>query len=94
MMRATDEKPEPKKRFLELTIPFHFSTAARASRRNLEVGDFVRLRGLDGEDDKYELVSIHRRRNSVRVKRIGSTDQLYLPWWHVKPWNEVQKDGA
>jgi len=74
-----------KGQFVEMTVPFWFNSVARIIGQNLKIGDFVRLSGLD---HKYELVGIFRRRNSVRVRAIGRTDQLYLPWWHVRPWQE------
>jgi hypothetical protein len=84
-MRAANEGTSAKEQFVELAVPFHFSSAARAIGQDLRVGDFVRLSGLE---DKCELVGIFRRRNSVRVRALGLTDQLYLPWWDVRPWEE------
>ena len=84
-MRAANEGTSAKEQYVEMTIPFYFSSLARAIGQNLKVGDFVRLTGLD---DKFELVGIYRRRNSVRVRAIGQIDQLYLPWWDVRPWKE------
>ncbi|MGO9570405.1 MAG: hypothetical protein ACLP5H_22970 [Desulfomonilaceae bacterium] len=84
-MRATDEGTSAKEQFIEMTIPFWFSSVARAVGLSLKIGDFVSLSGLK---DKFELVGIYRRRNSVRVRRIGQIDQLYIPWWHVEPWEE------
>jgi hypothetical protein len=84
-MRAENDAHGARGQFVEMTIPFWFSSAARAIGQNLKIGDFVRLSGLD---DKYELISIHRRRNSVRVRRLGRSEQLYLSWWHVRPWRE------
>lgn len=90
MMRATDKERGAKEEFVEMTVPFWFSSVARTVGLDLKVGDFVRLSGLD---DKYELVGIYRRRNSVRVRAIGRSDQQYLPWWHVRgPWEE-ETDG-
>ncbi len=69
----------------EKTVPYHFSTLARALVQDLKVGDYVRL---PGSSDKYELVAIFLRRESVRVRAIGCNDQLYLPMRHVRPWEE------
>ena len=68
-----------------MTIPYYFTSEARACGESLEIGDYVRLIGLD---DKYVLVAIIWRRGSVRIRRIGRTDQLYLPWYHIRPWDE------
>lgn len=84
-MRARDEGTSAKEQYVEMTVPFYFSPSARAVGLNLRVGDFVRLSGLN---DKYELVGIYRRRNSVRVRAVGQIDQIYIPWWHVRPWQE------
>ena len=84
-MTAEENEPVAEKQFVEMAVPFYFSSAARAIGQDLKIGGFVRLPGLD---HKYELISIHRRRNSVRVRAIGFTDQLYLPWWDVHPWEE------
>lgn len=84
-MTAEENEIDAQEQFVEMAVPFHFSSAARAIGQNLKIGDFVQFPGLN---HKYELVSIHRRRNSVRVRAIGRTDQLYLPWWHVRPWGE------
>lgn len=81
-MRAKDEEWSPRERFQD-TIPYYFSSPARERGENLRVGDFVRLSGLD---DKFEVVGICRRRNSVRVRAIDRTDQMYLPMYHVRPW--------
>jgi len=84
-MRAEENEIGTKEQFVELAVPFHFSSAARTIGQNLKIGDLVTLPGLD---DKFELVGIFRRRNSVRVRAVGLTDQLYLPWWDVRPWEE------
>jgi hypothetical protein len=84
-MRAEENEIGAKAQFVEMAVPFYFSSVARSIGNHLRVGDFVRLSGLS---DKYELVGIFRRRNSVRVRAIGRNDQLYLPWWHVRPWEE------
>jgi hypothetical protein len=84
-MRAENSEPGAKEQYVEMTIPFYFSPSARAVGLNLKVGDFVRLPGLD---DKFELVGIYQRSNSVRVRAVGQIDQLYIPWWHVRPWQE------
>ena len=64
-MRAEENEIGAKAQYVEMTIPFWFSSVARAVGLNLRVGDFVRLSGLD---DKFELVGIYRRKNSVRVR--------------------------
>jgi hypothetical protein len=87
-MRAANEeikREASQNEYLEMTVPYHFSSLARSLGQNLKIGDAVRLAGLA---DKYELVGIYRRRNSVRVKAVGRTDQMYLPWWHIRPWKE------
>jgi hypothetical protein len=84
-MKAENDEPSAKGEYVEMTIPYYFSSLARAIGLNLKIGDLVRLPGMN---DKYELIAIIRRRNSVRVRAIGRTDQLYLPWWHVRPWKE------
>lgn len=84
-MKQIDEQTGTGEQTRELTVSYHFSSAARAVGQGLRIGDYVGVLGLD---DKYELMDIFRRRNSVRVRAIGRTDQLYLPWRHVRPWKE------
>jgi hypothetical protein len=68
---------------LDLTIPFHFSSIAREHGQGLQVGDYVRVRGLE---KRYELVDIFSRFGSVRVREVGETACILMPWAYVSPW--------
>lgn len=69
----------------ELTVPYWFSSAARLRQKNLLVGDYVAVRGLE---KRYELVDIFPRFGSVRVREDGETESLLIPWVYVSPWKE------
>ena len=72
-------------RSLDLTIPFYFSSLARQRQEDLQVGDYVKISGLDG---KYELMDIMWKYGSVRIRRIGHIDAMTMPWSYVKPFKE------
>ena len=71
--------------FLNLTIPYWFSSAARETEEDLQIGDYVRVIGLNS---KFELMEIFRKFNSVRVRRIGASDEMVFPWDMVSPWKD------
>lgn len=67
------------------TIPFHFSSTAREEGQNLQIGDYIKVRGLD---NRYELMDIFPRFGSVRVREVGRTEELLIPWHLVSPWKK------
>ncbi|MGO9570477.1 MAG: hypothetical protein ACLP5H_23345 [Desulfomonilaceae bacterium] len=69
-------------RSLDLTIPFYFSSLARQRQEDLQVGDYVCVSGLEG---KYELMDIMWKYGSVRIRRIGHSESMTMPWIYVKP---------
>lgn len=73
--------------FLDLTIPYYFSEMARRRQEDLQISDYVRVRGLD---NKYELIDIFPRFGSVRVREVGGIDGFLIPWVYVSPWQENQ----
>src|SRR5271157_3332896 len=64
--------------------PYWFTSVARKKNQDLQVGDYVRLLGTN---QKYELMDIYWDGN-VRVRAVGSTESLGLPWRYVSPWKE------
>jgi hypothetical protein len=73
--------------FLDLTIPYHFSSLARKRQEDLLIGDYVTVRGL-GKDKKFELVDIYPQFGSCRVRAVGETSCLLMPWAYLSPWKE------
>jgi hypothetical protein len=71
--------------YLDLTLPYHFSHFARDHDMDLRIGDYVRVRGLSG---KYELLDVFPRFGSCRVRAVGDTSCLLMPWAYVSPWKE------
>jgi len=69
--------------FQELTVPYHFSDIARRRQENIEVGDFVQVRGLE---TKYKLIDIYPQFGSVRVRAVGDIEGYVFPWTYIKPW--------
>ena len=67
----------------ELATPYWFSSTARRRQADIQVGDYVRVRGLD---KRYELMDIFPKHNSVRVREVGGTGELLIPWSAVTPW--------
>jgi len=74
--------------YLDLTIPYWFSSMARRRQENIQVSDYVKVRGLD---NKYELLDVFPRFGSCRVRVIGETTCLLIPWAYVSPWKEAQE---
>ena len=73
--------------YLDLTLPYYFSDLARDYDMDLRIGDYCTVRGL-GEDKKFELVDIFAQFGSCRVRRVGETTCLLIPWAYVSPWTE------
>ncbi len=71
--------------YLELAVPYYFSSLAREREQDIEIGDYVRVRSLD---KRYELMGVFPKRSSVRVREGGSTEELVLPWHLVTPWSD------
>jgi hypothetical protein len=71
--------------YLDLTIPYWFSSMARRRQENIQVSDYVKVRGLD---NKYEIIDIFPQFGSCRVRAIGETSCLLIPWAYVSPWEE------
>jgi hypothetical protein len=76
--------------YLDLTVPYWFSSMARRRHENLQVGSYVAVRGL-GKDKKFELVDVFPRFGSCRVRGIGKTECLLMPWAYVSPWKKAQE---
>jgi len=74
--------------YLDLTIPYYFSSLARERQEDLQVSDYVRVRGLDKE---YEIIDIFPRFGSCRVRAIGEIECLLIPWAYVSPWKKAQE---
>ncbi|MGB6066118.1 MAG: hypothetical protein WBG50_15060 [Desulfomonilaceae bacterium] len=76
--------------YLDLTVPYWFSSMARRRHENLQVGSYVTVQGL-GEDQKFELVDVFPQFGSCRVRGIGKTECLLMPWAYVSPWKKAQE---
>jgi hypothetical protein len=87
-MRAR-ETTRLQEKSLDLAIPYWFSSAARLRQKNLLVGDYVTVRGLD---KKFELEDVFPRFGSCRVREVGETESLLMPWGYVSPWKEAQAE--
>ena len=85
IMKSKSAERKSSEQFLELTIPYWFSSLARDNNENLQIGDYVRVTGLNS---KFELMEIFRRFGSVRVRRIGASDEMVFPWRYVTPWKK------
>lgn len=80
--------------YLELTIPYYFSSIAREREENLQVSDYVKVAGLHG---KFEIIDIFPRFGSVRVRTVGGVEGegLVFPWDAVVPWkNSATKSNT
>ena len=86
MMKMKMAENNTSRQSLDLTIPYWFSSLARDNDEDLQIGDYVRVLGLNS---KFELMEIFRRFGSVRVRRIGASDEMVFPWRYVTHW----KDG-
>ena len=75
MVKTKSAEKDTSGQFLELTIPYWFSSAAREAEEDLRVGDYVRVLGLNS---KCELMEIFPKFNSVRVRRVGASDEMVL----------------
>jgi len=75
---ATTSQQSPK-----LTIPYYFSDIARRRQENIEIGDFVRVQGLE---KKYRLINLYPQFGSVRVRAVGDIEAYVFPWTGIKPW--------
>jgi hypothetical protein len=73
--------------YLDLTIPYWFSRTARLRQENLLPGDYVTVRGLEKEK-KFELIDIYPQFGSCRVRLVGETSCLLMPWAYLSPWKE------
>jgi hypothetical protein len=69
----------------KLTIPYYFSRLAQRRNENLELGDYVKVRGLD---KKYELMDVFPRFGSVLVREVGAEECMTVPWNAVSPWKK------
>src|SRR5208283_4006910 len=68
--------------FQELRVPYYFSDIARLRQENIEVGDFVQVRGLE---KKYKLIDIYPQFGSVRVRAVGDIEGYVFPWTCIRP---------
>jgi hypothetical protein len=82
--RADSDSPSE---YLDLTIPYWFSTMARRRQENLLPGDYCTVRGL-GKEKKFELVDVFPQFGSCRVRAVGKIECLLIPWAYVSPWQE------
>ena len=71
--------------FQELRVPYYFSSLARRRQENIEIGDYVRVSGLQ---NKYELMDIIWKYGSVRVRQVGQVESTTMPWNAVTPWEK------
>jgi len=69
---------------LDLNTPYYFPSAARLGKENLEIGDCVKITGLDRT---YQLIDIFPEYGSVRVRPIGGRpgEGLLTSWHYVSP---------
>jgi hypothetical protein len=75
--------------YLDLTIPYWFSSMARRRQEDLQVSDYVRVRGLDKQ---FELIDIFPQFGSCRVREVGGeTTCLLMPWAYVSPWRQTRE---
>jgi hypothetical protein len=65
--------------------PYWFTGLARERGDDLQVGDYVRVLGLE---QKYELTDIFWQYGDVQVRKVGATSYLGMPWKHIRPWEE------
>ena len=65
--------------------PYWFTALARDRAEDLQVGDYVRVEGLE---DKYELTGIFWQFGEVEVRVVGTDRHLGMPWKYVSPWRE------
>lgn len=65
--------------------PYWFTAQARDRGESLEIGDYVRVVGLE---DKYELMDIFWAHGHVQIRGVGSDEYLGMPWRHIRPWEE------
>ncbi len=63
--------------------PYWFTSRARERGDDLQVGDYVRVAGLE---DKYELMHIFWEYGNVEVRAVGSDEFMGMPWKHIRPW--------
>ena len=85
MVKTKSAEKNTSRESLDLTIPYWFSSAAHDNDEDLQIGDYVRVLGLNS---KFELMEIFRKFNSVRVRRIGASDEMVFPWDMVSPWKK------
>jgi hypothetical protein len=71
--------------YLDLTIPYYFSSVARHNGDDLRIGDQVRVRSLD---NKFELVDIFPQESSVLVREVTGCEEAIIPWDIVTPWKK------
>jgi len=65
--------------------PYWFTALARDRGDSLEIGDYVRVVGLEG---KHELMDIFWAHGHVQIRAVGSDEYLGMPWRHIRPWEE------
>jgi len=82
--RAGSDSPSE---YLDLTVPYWFSSMARRRQENIQVSDYVKVRGLD---NKYEMIDIFPQFGSCRVRAMGETECLLIPWAYLSPWTETK----
>lgn len=86
-MVTTSKEDSITERSLDLTIPYYISELARRGHEDLQVGDYVRVSGLDGQ---YELMDIMWKYGSVRIRQVGQVESMTMPWTYLAPLrNEV-----
>jgi hypothetical protein len=79
------------RQYLDLALPYHFSSIARKRGENLQVGDLVRIKGLQ-KHRRFQLMDIYPQYGWVRVREVGGTEvdgiELGMPWHHLAPWKK------
>jgi hypothetical protein len=74
---------ESARHYLDLALPYHFSSIALKRGENLECGDYVMIRGLQ-KNRKFQLMDIYPQYGWVRVRGADGIE-LGMPWHHLIP---------
>ena len=69
----------------ETDRPYWFTSLAKVRGEDLQVGDYVRVVGLEG---KHELTAIFWEFGEVEIRSVGSDEYQGMPWKHIRPWED------
>lgn len=79
------------RQYLDLALPYYFSSLARRTGENLRRGDYVKIRGLQ-KNRKFQLMDIYPQYGWVRVREVSGIEagrnELGMPWHYIIPWKE------